>query len=977
MSAIRNIILQSTTEELENLLSPFIREQFPQFIRSDYPKLVLFIKAYYEWLEQEGNAGYVVSKLDSIYDVDQNEEEFYDHFKKTYLSGFPELFATNTSGNKPNKKTLLKKIRDFYGNKGTKSAYEFLFRVLYDSDLEIYYPKTDILKASDGQWIEPRSIKTTSTNGTDLFSGKNGYIYQYDGTQLVASAFVNSVVQYSFNGLPITEFFITDINGSFVPGKTVKIVKDSSEWTETPYSVLGQFFIEVAGRGYRVGDTITATDSNGVGFAAKIDQTGLAGGIKRIGISNSGLNYSGDIIVNIFSESGSQTAKVVALRSAVTNYPGYFSGNRGKVSSNKKIQDGHYYQDFSYELKSEVSFDVYFGVLKSVIHPSGMRMFGSILVKKSLDNSIQNATQATYRESPIIGRYTPYTVGTTIDLRDNGVTTSGYWLGATGDLYPLGYNPYIGSTTEVGPNGSTTQNGTVFVGSSLGYTWCYVPESGNTSHNPIGAPLGSSAAWYSGRESKFTPEGMPGLVLWLKPENIGVCGSVVSGASVDVWRDASPSQNHAIPPTWSKWSDDVAIAGVTIDKLRPTLVINDNSVAGATGVYFNEGSLTNSWTIWRGATNYGYPSGTTLGGLGVTFAPGTTGEKLLTARHLWLQRGLTLTADCDIFVVFRTDTTSTSRNYAFVGSWVSPKRKTSNTLDDAIIQCRSYNASDRLLANQNNTSAYSFVGTQKAYFDTTSSLSFNPWRGGISLDAMWQGTQSTANGIPVSNRGTIAYDPHVSIYDIGRIVGEVGRYPSNVLFGYLNGDRATNRSRSTGLGVRRSGSNSLLPENPECVGSFVLGRFGGYIYGPSQINVQSPDFGSNAWVTAWISASTGNAFRGVINEVIVFDRALSESERQEVYGYLSRKYRDLESKLPDSYTRSHPSSYSLDLGLTYWNIEHHPNTKNTTTIPAGICFGGVTLSKFFKLPDAIYKSSGTRLEDGTILSGDTYSNVGL
>ena len=577
MAAINNIILNTEAEALEDLLSPFIKEQFPLFVQTDYPKLVLFIKAYYEWLEQQGNVGYLTSKLDTVWDVDMNLDEFYSHFKNTYLDSFPEIFAENASGNKPNKKTLLKKIRDFYGNKGTESSYKFLFRILYDSDLEFYYPKNDILKVSDGVWTEPRSIKTTVQNGTDLFGAVNGNIYQFSGVQLIASAFVNSVVQYSFNGVSITEFFITDITGQFSPNASVVLSKDGTEWTETAYPVIGEFFVELPGSGYRVGDAVTVTDSKGTGFSAKIDQVGLAGGIKKIGISNSGVNYTGDLVLNIFSETGAQTAKVIGLRSAVTNYPGYFTGNRGKMSSNKKIQDGHYYQDFSYELKSAVSLDIYFGVLKNIIHPTGMRMFGSILLNRSIDNVLTTSSQATFYEIPLIGRYTPYTSGTTLDLRANGNTLSGYWLGATGDLYPFGYNPYIGSTTEVGPNGQTTQMGTVFVGTSLGYTYCYVPEGGRTSHNPIGAPLGSTSAFYRNKESNLTPAGMDGLVLWLKPENIGVCGSVVNGASMDVWRDASLSGNHAVPPTWSKWNGIAHITHTASTTTGWTRQVYDNT----------------------------------------------------------------------------------------------------------------------------------------------------------------------------------------------------------------------------------------------------------------------------------------------------------------------------------------------------------------------------------------------------------------
>lgn len=963
MSAINNIVLNTEAEALEDLISPFIKEQFPLFVQTDYPKLVLFVKAYYEWMEQEGNVGYLTSKLDTVWDIDRNLEEFYSHFKNTYLDSFPELFAVNDSGNKPNKKTLLKKIRDFYGNKGTESSYKFLFRVLYDSDLEFYYPKNDILKASDGVWIEPRSIKTTVTNGTDLFGGKGGQIFQYNGQQLVASAFINSVVQYAFNGVPVSEFFITDINGTFLPNRIVKIVKDSSEWSETAYPVLGEFFIDLPGEGYRVGDAVTVVDSTGKGFSAKIDQVGLAGGVKKIGISNSGVNYSGDIVLNIFSETGSQTARVLGLRSAVTQYTGYFSGNRGKASSNKKIQDGHYYQDFSYELKSAVSIDTYFSVLKDIIHPTGMRMFGSILVKKAIENQLTSSSQATFYEIPLVGRYTPYTSGTTIDLRANGNTQSGYWLGATGDLYPLGYNPYIGSTTEVGPNGQTTQVGTVFVGTSLGYTYCYVPESGRTSHNPIGAPLGSTSAFYSNKESSLTPAGMDGLVLWLKPENIGVCGSVVNGASMDIWRDASPSGNHAIPPTWDRWTTVPAYAGVTIDKLRPTLVINDNGIAGATGIEFTRSAstatLVSPWARWTRSTSYGYASGITLGGLGITFAPGSSGDKMLTGPHFYLTNGITLSADMDMFIVFRNKTTSSSYNYAVVNSNRRAYDSFFNVNEDPCIMTRSWNAVDRNPASQQDTGAYRIVGGTKRYYESTGAFTFRPW-----------GVYPTSS-VSVSDRGVISYDPHVSNFDVGMVIGEAARDTSGNLYAWWNGDRATNSSPSTGLRISSWGTNTGASSTPVSGITMEIGQFGGYIR--SSVSVANASVGGTAWI-AGVTAEGALGFWGVLNEVIVFNRKLQETERQEVYGYLARKYK-MDTKLPDAYQVSHPSSYGM--GLTYWNIEHHPNTKGISGLNNGISFGNIVLQNFFSFPDSLYKSEGTVLSDGTVLTGDTYSNVGL
>lgn len=1252
MESLNKIILQTSDEKLENIISPFIREQFPNFVREDYGKLVLFLKAYYEWAEREGNAGYVMSKLDTIWDIDQNLEQFFSHFQNTYLVFFPEVLAENESGEKPNKITLLKKIRDFYGNKGTESAYKFLFRILHDSDLDIYYPKKDILKISDGEWIETKSIKTTSGNGSALFSAKGGNVYQYQGKEVVASAFVDDVVQYYFGGNQITEFFIKDILGNFIPNKTVKVVKDTVELEEVVYPVLGEFFIELPGKGYRVGDQIGVLGIEGVtfgtGFSAKVEQTGLAGSVKKIAIINSGLNYPSDVILNVFSDLGDQSAKVIGLRGAVTNYPGYFLGNRGKISVNKNIQDGHYYQDFSYELKSRVSFQTYFDVLKKIVHPSGMRMFGSILVKDAIQNATIHSSQYTDKTSSIIGRYTPYAFRTFNNLRlstflpnqvrgatlqvwlstytvagntTSGVTAGwatfgatalgvnrwidlargvtyavrnaaaaeatvwsaprfkqeainthpslvfrpinesgsdfggtgssswrsyGYWGGLTvgalgltsarsyfmvakgrtatdignlgssnsrfligdsgvnhglvfgktggtqtpkviaynfvnsttrpnitanvpaldewflvcntyagtpngsmslflngvcagtvtssltsdiftvgvslgigivnqldttfdgeiaevvcyqgdvgkadrekvegylahkyglagklpsthpfknavpgvslsggtwgggitGDFYPNGYNPYIGSTSQVGPNGTTASHGSLFLRSSLGYTYNVADEFGRTAHNPIGMPLGSTASWYRNNENSITPDWFSGLILWLRPENIGVCGgSVVSGASVDVWRDASPSANHAVPPTWDRFTPQTNYAGITVDKLRPTLSVAN----GITGISFAGGKIFSPWVSVA-------DTGKTLGGLGISFAPGGSGEALLTARHLYLTRGITLDRDCDLFIVFKPN--NLASNQSLIASNIRPRdmNMVGSSWGEYVIGCRDWNFSDRTPSVQNNTIYYSIVNGVKRYYLLSGPLSFVPYHGTPTLN------------IPTGSKRFISYDPHVSGLCFDRVVAEVGREPDNILFAYYNGDRATNRSPSTGLSIMGAfgeSETSLPPyEYP-----ISFGRFGAFVWGTASFSA-SGTIGTLAWLNSLLANEAEYSFSGVINEVIVFNRKLTEVERQAVYSYLSRKYPDLERNLPKSYRNSHWSTQPF--GISFWNVENHPNSKNLNTITKGSEFSGIVLRNFFGMPSTVYKSLATPMADGTTLGTDTYTEL--
>ena len=145
----------------------------------------------------------------------------------------------------------------------------------------------------------------------------------------------------------------------------------------------------------------------------------------------------------------------------------------------------------------------------------------------------------------------------------------------------------------------------------------------------------------------------------------------------------------------------------------------------------------------------------------------------------------------------------------------------------------------------------------------------------------------------------------------------------------------------------------------------VVGRIGSNI---SAGATGSGTVGSAAWIASILQNTTSYSFTGVISEVLVFDRKLSEIERQEVYGYLSRKY-SMDTKLPDTYAASHPSAYAR--GLTYWNIEHHPNTKGIPGLWQDLSFGNIVLEDFSLFPDGTYKSTGNDISE------DTYGSVGL
>jgi hypothetical protein len=146
----------------EKYISNFISSQFPQFYNEDGENFVLFMKAYYEWLESSGNPVYQARRLYDYRDIDNTLEEFLEFFQKKYLYGIPFNVIAN-------KRFLLKRILDVYRSKGTIQCYRLLFKLLYNEDIEIYLPGRDVLRISDGTWNEPRYLEVSANEATPSY----------------------------------------------------------------------------------------------------------------------------------------------------------------------------------------------------------------------------------------------------------------------------------------------------------------------------------------------------------------------------------------------------------------------------------------------------------------------------------------------------------------------------------------------------------------------------------------------------------------------------------------------------------------------------------------------------------------------------------------------------------------------------------------------------------------------------------------
>ena len=197
-----------------SLLVPY---ELPSFISEDpnYANFVLFIQAYYEWMEQQNNTLDYSKNLLKYMDVDTTTQEFLQYFVNDFLAYFPQDILAD-------KRKAIKIAKELYQSKGTPASYKFLFRVLYNSDVEFLYTKDVILKASAGKWYVPRSLKL-STSDNNFLKIQNLRLF---GNRSKSIATVENAI---YDGLK-TEVFISNIERLFQSGETVTVVDSNNQF---------------------------------------------------------------------------------------------------------------------------------------------------------------------------------------------------------------------------------------------------------------------------------------------------------------------------------------------------------------------------------------------------------------------------------------------------------------------------------------------------------------------------------------------------------------------------------------------------------------------------------------------------------------------------------------------------------------------------------------------------------------------------
>lgn len=277
-------------------ISNLVQNQFPEFYKEEGTNFIAFLKAYYEWMEDDGNTHNVSRNLFSTRDIDQTADAFLDYFKDKYSYIIPKTIPGS-------KRFLQKHILDLYRSKGSVDGLKLFFRLLYNEDADLYIPSYDILKPSDGTWVEKKYMEVTYTDSNHLFENQ-----LITGSQSGATAYVESYIQTVTAGKTIYQMFLSSIEGTFLVGE--RIAYSGLDYNLAP-KILGSpvsLTVDTTTPNNNIGDFLATSNGSGAGLKVLVSNTRIAGsanGSIEFRIINGGDGYTASPSISVTSGSNS------------------------------------------------------------------------------------------------------------------------------------------------------------------------------------------------------------------------------------------------------------------------------------------------------------------------------------------------------------------------------------------------------------------------------------------------------------------------------------------------------------------------------------------------------------------------------------------------------------------------------------------------------------------------------------------------
>lgn len=169
------------------------------------------------WVSDIGNINEATTNLINSRDIDGEIFTFINFLTSEYISKIPinNLYTTTDASVELTK--FVKFIKQFYNSAGIEDSVKFLYRILFNTTVDFYYPKVDMLRVSDGKWNIDNKIKITPVN--NLISN---FRELYVGNRILGKdSNANAIIQSVEELGSYFELVISNIKGTFTANEDI------------------------------------------------------------------------------------------------------------------------------------------------------------------------------------------------------------------------------------------------------------------------------------------------------------------------------------------------------------------------------------------------------------------------------------------------------------------------------------------------------------------------------------------------------------------------------------------------------------------------------------------------------------------------------------------------------------------------------------------------------------------------------------
>jgi hypothetical protein len=161
-----------------------------------------------------------------------------------------------------------------------------------------------------------------------------------------------------------------DTRFDFITGSNVQIEDYSSQ------ANVSEFYAHSPSTSTRT-TGIRLDERAGLNANLNVTATTATGLIETLEVVRSGYGYEDGETITM-SGGDSETISGTAVVNNHGIAPGHHRNNKGFLNEDKYIHDNDFYQEFSYQVRTEIPFDKYKQQIKDVVHLAGSKPFGMV-----------------------------------------------------------------------------------------------------------------------------------------------------------------------------------------------------------------------------------------------------------------------------------------------------------------------------------------------------------------------------------------------------------------------------------------------------------------------------------------------------------------------------------------------------------------------------------------------------------------------